>query len=158
MTPRLLTLALTLATPSAFTGPTLDCANGCANRQALDRLSQAPPASFGGLYDNSRAVARPPGALTVSDPRTRAPQLTTPPVGATRKAVPAPLNESGKKEDEEGGGIMGFLNKHKWNIAGSIIGTVAGLLLGGGLFGALIGIAVGLAISFLGPKIFSGKK
>jgi hypothetical protein len=59
-----------------------------------------------------------------------------------------------KPEKEEGSGIGGFLNKHKWQIGGAIAGGLLTLFMGGGIFGILAGIAVSLAISYGGPKLF----
>lgn len=76
---------------------------------------------------------------------TGSPQLTA------ARTVPEP---AAAKEKEDGGGLMGFLSKNKWNIAGSVVGLVAGILLGGGLLGGLLGIAIGFGVAFLAPKLF----
>lgn len=161
VTSRFLTAALLLlAAPASSSGPTGDCpGSGCGNRDALYRLAEAPSfsAASGEVYENSRGATRAPSLVAgQTNPAERAaPRLSAPePRAARAAAVPAPA----AKEEKESGGIMGFLSKHKWQIAGSVLGTVAGILLGGGLFGGLLGIGIGLAISFLGPKIFSGKK
>ena len=137
------------------------CANGrCPIRGSLNTLSEAPPASMGNFYENSRttigeapAVTGGSGCATCSQARVTT--TSAPSVRPQTPDVPAPKEVTEEKKD--GGGIGGFLNKHKWQIGGALAGGIASLLLGGGIFGLLAGLVISVAVAFVGPKLFGGK-
>lgn len=153
MTSRLAVATLLVCAAPAFAGPAADCPGGsCKNRDALYRLAD-PSSDPGTLYDNSRGSARSPGSVAGGSENANYRPLRRPdsPQVSAAKTVPEP---AAAKESTDGGGLMGFLSKNKWNIAGSVVGLVAGFLLGGGLLGGLLGIGIGLGVAFLGPKLF----
>ncbi len=141
------------ADPPSFGG----CANGrCPIRRSLDNLSETPAPSMGNLYENSRttvgeASAAQGGTGCTSCGKSR---VTTSAPSVRRAAPDVPAPQEVTEEKKEGGGIGGFLNKHKWQIGGALVGGLASLALGGGIFGLLAGLAISLAVSFIGPKIF----
>lgn len=151
----LLALVALLAS-QAQAGSIGDCAGGtCPARDSLKTLSDTSPGAYGHVYD--RSIAQEPGAdgVTPRAGESRSVRLTPPEPSASRRAVP---DLAVQEEKAEGSGIGGFLNKHKWNIGGALAGGLLTLFMGGGIFGILAGIAVSLAVSYLGPKLFSGKK
>ncbi|MBI5203201.1 MAG: hypothetical protein HY925_16540 [Elusimicrobia bacterium] len=151
--PVLVAAALVLGLSAAARAEVSGCASGrCPVRGSLDRMSETAPAAMGSVFENSRITTAEASSVTASGPGTARPGVAAPSPSLRKTApdVPAPK----EAEEKEGGGIGGFLNKHKWQIGGALAGGLASLALGGGLFGLLAGLVISVAVAFIGPKIF----